>query len=81
MNHGTNILPKEGSSTFLSRSYKNSDITPFAMCATKIEAAMVHFTVGSEILCNQAYFILNKEKQYHSGSANFKSAFRFDVSN
>jgi hypothetical protein len=59
----------------------NSDITPFAMCTTEIEAAMVQINVGSEILCDGVYFILCNEKQCHSGSAVFTSAFRLDVSN
>jgi len=75
MNHGTNILSREGSSAVLSRFYINSDITPFARCATEIEAAMVKVNVGSEILCDRVYFILHKEKQCHSISANFTSVF------
>jgi len=59
----------------------NSDITPFAMCTTEIEAATVLINVGSEILCDKVYFILSQEKQCYSGSANFTSAFRLDVSN
>jgi len=51
------------------------------MCATEIEAEMVLINVRSEILCDRVYFILYKANQCHSGSANFTSAFRLDVSN
>jgi len=41
----------------------NSDITPFAMCTTEIEAEMVQINVGFEILCDRVYFILYKKKK------------------
>jgi hypothetical protein len=31
LKHGTNILPSEGNSTFISSFYMNSDTTPFAL--------------------------------------------------